>query len=62
MTEDFPEDIAYEIAKCLDEHYDELVGIASSCEGSTLEHTVESVYIPLHAGVEKYAKEKGLVK
>ncbi len=62
VTEDFPEDIAYEIAKCLDEHYDELVGIASSCEGSTLEHTVESVYIPLHAGVEKYAKEKGLVK
>lgn len=61
VTEDFPEDVAYEIAKCLDEHYDELVDVASSCEGSTLEHTVESVYIPLHTGVEKYAKEKGLL-
>ena len=61
VTEDFPEETAYEIAKCLDEHYDELVDIASSCEESTLEHTVETVYIPLHSGVEKYAKEKGLL-
>lgn len=61
VTEEFPEEIAYEIAKCLDEHYEELLEIASSCEGSTLAHTVESVYIPLHPGVEKYAQEQGLL-
>lgn len=61
VTEDFPENVAYEIAKCLDEHYDEMVGIASGCEGSTLKTTIDSLYIPLHTGVEKYAKEKGLL-
>lgn len=61
VTEDFPEDVAYEIAKCLDEHYDELCDIASGCEGSTLQATVDSVYVPLHAGVEKYAKEQGVM-
>jgi len=58
-TEDFPEDIAYGIAKALDEKYDEWVGIAANVEGSTLESTVANYYAPLHSGVKKYAEEKG---
>ena len=61
VTEDFPEDLAYEIAKALDENYNEWVGIAANVEGSTLEATVKYSYAPLHKGVEKYAKEKGML-
>lgn len=62
VTEDFPEDLAYNIAKVLDEHYDEWVGIAANVKGSTLEATVRNAYAPLHPGVAKYAREKGLLK
>lgn len=61
-TEDFPEDLAYKIAKVLDEKYNEWVGIASNVNGSTLSATVKNAYAPLHAGVAKYAREKGLLK
>jgi TRAP transporter TAXI family solute receptor len=61
-TDKLPDDIAYEIAKVLDEKYDEWVGIAKNVEGSTLEGTVKSAYAPLHPGVAKYAREKGLLK
>lgn len=60
--EDFPENTAYEIAKVLDEKYDEWVGIAKNVEGSTLKGTIESAYAPLHPSVVKYAREKGLIK
>lgn len=62
VRDDFPEETAYQIAKALDEHYDEWVGIASNVEGSTLEAVVNSYYAPLHPGVERYAKEKGMLK
>lgn len=62
VRDDFPEETAYQIAKSLDEHYDEWVGIASNVEGSTLEAVVNSYYAPLHPGVERYAKEKGMLK
>lgn len=62
VREDFSEETAYQIAKALDEHYDEWVGIASNVEGSTLDALVNSYYAPLHPGVERYAKEKGMLK
>ena len=62
VTEDFPEDLAYQIAKVLDGNYDEWVNIAANVKGSTLEATVKNAYAPLHPGVVKYAKEKGLLK
>lgn len=62
VREDFPEETAYQIAKALDEHYEEWVAIASNVEGSTLEAVVKNAYAPLHPGVERYAKEKGLIK
>lgn len=62
VRDDFPEETAYQIAKALDEHYDEWLGIASNVEGSTIDAVVESYYAPLHPGVERYIKEKGLIK
>ncbi len=62
VREDFPEETAYQIAKALDEHYEEWVSIASNVEGSTLEAVVNAAYAPLHPGVERYAKEKGLIQ
>lgn len=60
--ENFPENIAYEIAKVLDERYEEWVGVAKNVEGSTLKSTIASSYAPLHPGVLKYAREKGLIQ
>ena len=62
VRDDFPEEVAYEMAKALDEHYEEWLGIASNVEGSTLQAVVDSYYAPLHPGVERYAKEKGLLE
>lgn len=62
VREDFPEETAYQIAKALDEHYEEWVAIASNVEGSTLDAVVKNAYAPLHPGVERYAREKGLIK
>ena len=61
VRDDFPEEQAYQIAKALDENYEEWLGIASNVEGSTLQAVMDSYYAPLHPGVERYAKEKGLL-
>lgn len=61
-TDKMPEALVYQIAKVLDEHYDEWVDIAKNVDGSTIEATIGGAYAPLHAGVIKYAKEKGLLK
>ena len=62
VLDTFPEDVAYEMARVFDEKYGEWVGIAKNVEGSTLEQTVKSAYAPLHPGVAKYARGKGLLK
>lgn len=56
-TEDFPEDLAYDLAKILYENYDEWVSVFEGVDGSTLE---APVIAPFHPGVEKYINEKGL--
>ena len=61
VTEDFPEELAYEIAKALNEHYDEWVNIAANCEGSTAQAVVNGYYAPLHPGCERYLKEIGVI-
>lgn len=61
-TTDFPEEEAYQIAKALHENYKEWCGIVQGVAGSTLEQTVKGTVIPLHPGVERYAKEAGIIK
>lgn len=62
VTEDFPEDLAYQIAKTLDENYEEWIRIAANCEGSTAQAVVVGAYAPLHSGVERYLREIGVLK
>lgn len=60
----FPEEHAYEIAKILNEHYDEWIKNLPTAKDSTLEATIASAetVAPLHDGTTKLAKEKGLIK
>lgn len=59
-TEELPADVAYLMAKALDEHKDELVATFPGAKTSTLQNTAEFVGFPLHEGTERYLKEKGL--
>lgn len=61
-TTDFPEEDAYQMVKALHENYEEWCGIVSGVAGSTLKQTVDGTVIPLHPGVERYAKEAGIIK
>lgn len=62
VTEDFPEELAYKIAKTLDEHYQEWVSIFAGVRGATAQNTIATKIAPLHAGTERYFREKGYIK
>jgi TRAP transporter TAXI family solute receptor len=57
----FPADDAYEIAKVIDENYEELVAAYAGAADATAETTASATIVPLHEGVKKYLKEKGLL-
>jgi TRAP transporter TAXI family solute receptor len=59
---DLPEDAAYQIARALGEHRKELAAIMSAAHESTPESTARETVIPVHAGVERYLREKGVRK
>jgi uncharacterized protein len=59
-TEELPENVAYQMAKALDEHHDELVATFPGAATSTAQNTADHVGFPLHPGTERYLKEKGL--
>jgi len=61
VNKDFPEDLAYEIAKALDANYEELKTAYKAAAHSTAENTAANDYIPLHPGTRKYLVEKGLL-
>lgn len=62
VTEDFPEELAYQIAKTLDEGYDEWVSIFAGVKGATAQNTIDTQIAPLHPGTERYFREKGLIE
>jgi len=62
VRDDFPEDLAYQMAKVLDEHHDELEAAFRPAATSTAENTARYPGFKLHAGTERYLKEKGLLK
>lgn len=61
VTEDFPEQLAYEMAKALDENYDEWVEIFNGVKGATAQNTIDTQIAPLHPGTERYFREIGLL-
>lgn len=62
VTEDFPEELAYQIAKTLDENYNEWTSIFAGVKGATAKNTINTRIAPLHPGTERYFKEKGYIK
>ncbi|GEM_PF-1168743 len=62
VTEDFPEELAYQMAKALNENYDEWVTTFAGVKGATAQNTIDTAIAPLHPGTERYFKEIGLLK
>ncbi|MSP88973.1 MAG: TAXI family TRAP transporter solute-binding subunit [Alphaproteobacteria bacterium] len=60
--DDFPEEIAYQIAKVIGDHHDELVASFRAANSSTSANTAKYPGFKLHAGTERYLREKGLLK
>jgi len=58
---DVPDEAAYQIAKALTEHHDDLVKIMPAAKQSTPENTVKQAVIPVHPGAERYFREKKYV-
>lgn len=55
-------DFIYDLAKILDEHQDEWATYHPGAAMYTPEFTAANIVIPLHPGMERYLKEKGLLK
>lgn len=62
VTKDFPEELAYQMAKALDQHYESWVTVFAGVKGATAKNTIDTAIAPLHAGTERYFKEIGLLK
>lgn len=60
--DDFAEDVAYQIAKVLEEHHDELVTAFKAANSSSALATAKDPGFQLHPGAARYLKEKGLIK
>ena len=62
VDDSFPEELAYEIAKTLNENYDEWQEVFAGVKGATAQATIDNAIAPLHPGTERYFKEIGLLK
>ena len=60
--DDFPAETAYQIAKVLGDHHDEMVAGFKAANSSTAENTAKYPGFKLHPGTERYLCEKGLLK
>jgi TRAP transporter TAXI family solute receptor len=60
--DDFPEETAYQIAKVIGDRHDELVASFKAANSSTAANTAKYPGFKLHAGTERYLREKGLLK
>jgi len=60
--DDFPAETAYQIAKVLGDHHDEMVAAFKAANSSTAENTARYPGFKLHPGTERYLREKGLLK
>jgi uncharacterized protein len=60
--DDFPAETAYQIAKVLGDHHDEMVAAFKAANSSTAENTAKFPGFKLHPGTERYLKERGLLK
>ena len=60
--DDFAAETAYQIAKVLGDHHDEMVAAFKAANSSTAENTAKYPGFKLHPGTERYLREKGLLK
>ena len=60
--DDLPVETAYQIAKVLGDHHDDMVAAFKAANSSTAENTAKYPGFKLHPGAERYLKEKGALK
>ncbi len=60
VNKDLPEDLVYQLVKAVFEHRDYLEKVYPGAKYTTPENIVKYSPIPLHPGVVKYLKEKGI--
>lgn len=58
-NKNLPEEVSYEIARCIDEYHDEFVAAYAVAADSTAENTIEYAFADLASGTDKYFTEKG---
>lgn len=62
VNKDMPEDMVYNLVKTMFDNWETVKQSHSALKDVTLERATEHMVIPLHPGVEKFYKEKGLIK
>ena len=60
--EGVPADLVYKMTRSMYENLDQMVAAHSAAKAIKLEKALEGMPLPLHAGAERYYKEKGLIK
>lgn len=61
INKDVDEELAYDLIKTMHENWDQIQQCHSGMKNVTPEMAVDRMEIPLHPGVEKYLKEKGII-
>jgi len=56
------DDLAYNMAKALFEHLDDMVAAHAAAKAISLDKAVTGMPLPVHPGAAKYYKEKGIMK
>ena len=59
IAEDFPEEGAYQIAKALFGHYEDLKLVHKAARHWTVKKSLDNFHIPFHSGPLQYFKEIG---
>jgi TRAP transporter TAXI family solute receptor len=59
VRDDFPEDIAYQLAKVIDTRRNDVAAVFKGVRDATPENAVKFHFFKLHPGTVKYLKEKG---
>lgn len=62
INKDVPEDMAYNMVKTMFDNWETVKQSHAALKDVTLERATEHMVIPLHPGVEKFYREKGLIK
>ncbi|MGB9813750.1 MAG: TAXI family TRAP transporter solute-binding subunit [Thermovenabulum sp.] len=62
INKDVPEDLAYNLIKTMFDNWESVKQAHSALKDVSIEKATEHMVLPLHPGVEKFYREKGIIK